>query len=238
MNTLDTQFSRVAGCMSLVEHAALAARGNSRITHEDLVSIGKVALVTCVQAVGPGVDEVEFRAIAYTRVRGAMLDELRKADPLTRQKRTCVRAVRGALESLTKGLHREPTLLEIRQATGLEIVAIRRALDTIESGDDRSATEWEQGNVVDENAPVPSTAAEGGDVRELLEAALAQLSPRQATVLKAYYLDEMTLQEVAAAIGCTAENVRILRDAGVEKLRRNFAALGLWQVLISRSCER
>ena len=68
--------------------------------------------------------------------------------------------------------------------------------------------------------------------------ALARLSPNQAFVVRRYYLEDATLEEIADQVGVSKERVRQIREAGEKKLRADEAVLALWRSIISQRCVR
>ena len=197
--------------------AVLDRRLPLHVSREDLASAGRAALVASfAQARGP---LPEIRAYCFARVRGAMFDELRRLDPLSRRTRARVTAVRRAAADLEQEFGRAPNDLELAAAVDLSPAALRQALalgvaaDSPDTGNDTLAT------VADGAARSPAESAESGDVVALVRAALGQLPERHARVVQRYYFEEATLDEIAGERGVSIERVRQLRTAGEKRLR-------------------
>jgi len=197
--------------------AVLDRRLPLHVSREDLASAGRAALVASfAQARGP---LPEIRAYCFARVRGAMFDELRRLDPLSRRTRARVTAVRRAAADLEQEFGRAPNDLELAAAVDLSPAALRQALalgvaaDSPDTGNDTLAT------VADGAARSPAESAESGDVVALVRAALGQLPERHARVVQRYYFEEATLDEIAGELGVSIERVRQLRTAGEKRLR-------------------
>jgi len=218
--------------------AAVARRVPLHVSRDDLASAGKLALVEALlRYEGP---REEARAYCYVRVRGAVLDELRQLDPLSRHSRTQVNLVRKARAALERQLGRIPTLAEIAEITGLtvdSVAQVERLGQAAEacSLDETDAAGERLHSVADHAAACPARAAESGDTNASVQAALERLAPIHAHVLRRYYIDDATLDDIAIELGVSKERVRQIREAAEKKLRADFVVLTLWQsVLIYR----
>jgi RNA polymerase sigma factor for flagellar operon FliA len=67
-----------------------------------------------------------------------------------------------------------------------------------------------------------------------MRAALDRLQPNQALALRRYYLEDATLDDIAAELGVSRERARQVREAGERKLSADFIVLALWQSLLNR----
>lgn len=215
--------------------APLARRLPVTVSRDDLASAGRVALVETLSDFDGPVHEA--RAYASTRVRGAMLDELRRLDPLSRRTRARVNVVRRAAADLAQELGRSATAGEVAQATGMTSDTVRRT-EQLALAAEAYAHEGPDGEDVfarcaDEDGISPVEFAESGELAELVQTALARLAPNQAYALRRYYIEEATLEEIAGELGVSKERVRQIREAGEKKLRSDYQVLALWQSIIS-----
>lgn len=214
--------------------ASVARRLPPHVSREDLASAGKLALVEALlNFAGPA---AEARAYCYVRVRGAVLDELRRLDPLSRQTRARVKQVRAATRELERLLGRAPNENEVASATGFSLEQLRKIERLANAAKACSADETDgvSHELVDADAACPATSAEAGDVSVSVQAALDRMPTNHAHVLRRYYLDDATLDEIAVELGISKERVRQIREAAEKKLRADFIVLALWQSLLSR----
>jgi RNA polymerase sigma factor for flagellar operon FliA len=229
----------IAETISVVDAvlAALARRVPPQVPREDLASAGKLALVEALlRYTGP---PAQARAYCYVRVRGAVLDELRRLDPLSRHTRAQVTVVRRARSAIEQRLGRAPTTAEVAAVTGLPAAALdqidRLAHAAAVCSLDETDAEGSLLHVfVDPHAACPARSAESDDATASVQAALERLAPNQAHVLRRYYLDDATLEDIAAELGVSKERVRQIREAAEKKLRADFIVLALWQSLLGR----
>lgn len=244
----------LAETLSVVD-AVLASLGHRlpvAASREDLASAGKLALVEALLRFdGPA---EEARAYCFVRVRGAIFDELRRLDPLSRHTRTQLRLVRQTAETLEHRFGRPPSPGELAQATGLSLAGLAQLEQSATAsrsgspegggarpspwaeaaGDRPGALSTPLDAVADPAAACPARSAESGETTAGVRAALSRLAPHHARVLQRYYLEDATLEAISAELGVSKERVRQIREAAEKKLREDFLVLALWQSLFSR----
>ncbi|MFI5357261.1 MAG: sigma-70 family RNA polymerase sigma factor [Opitutales bacterium] len=234
--TSTPPLTQLVDTLSVVEGALrqLGRRLPAHVSREDLASAGKVALVEALlRFAGPA---GEARAYCFARVRGAMLDELRRLDPLSRRTRRRVKTVARAEAALTGRLGREPADFEVAAATGLTVGAVREAnrfalTDAFSLDGSADGVPFE---LRDTTAPCPAESAAADDTAHSVQVALKRLPPNQALALRRYFLEDATLDEIARELGVSRERARQIRAAGEKKLRTDFVVLALWQSLLAR----
>jgi RNA polymerase sigma factor for flagellar operon FliA len=216
---------------------SVARRIPLHVSREDLASAGKVALIEALLRFNGPAEQA--RAYCYVRVRGAVMDELRRLDPLSRHTRTQVSLVRRATAALERQLGRAPSTSEVAQATGFSPDALAQlerltAVAQACSADETDANGDSLHALVDADATCPATSAESGDTTDLVRAALDRLAPNHAHVLRRYHLDDATLDDISIELGISKERVRQIREAAEKKLREDFVVLALWQSVLNR----
>ncbi|MBM3854009.1 MAG: sigma-70 family RNA polymerase sigma factor [Verrucomicrobia bacterium] len=234
-----TPIVSLADTLSVVDAVlgAIDRRLPAHVSRDDLASAGKLALVEALLNFDGPSEQV--RAYCYVRVRGAVLDELRRLDPLSRYTRRRVVVVQRAVAGFERQFGRVPTLGEVAALTGFprETVAQLEQLASAARVISVDATD-EDGEclhaIPDASAAGPAGAAESDDLHASIRAALDRLAPRYAQVLRRYYLDEATLEDIAAELGVSKERVRQIREKAEQKLREDFVVLALWQAVLNR----
>jgi RNA polymerase sigma factor FliA len=198
---------------------------------QDLASAGKLALMEVLSDFGGTFSR--DRGYVICRVRGAVMDEMRRQDPLSRYGRAQVRLVRGAVSALEAGLNRAPTDAEVAARAGLSeadvskisrlgLAAVALSVDAPGRGGERARL------VADPDAPSPADVAERGDRASAIRAALLRLSPSQSLVLQGYYFNGLTLQEIADDLGLSVVRVHQLRSSAEERLRGDPGVAEAW----------
>ena len=230
MNCIASTSVTLADVLDIVDTAVatIARRVPRHIGRDDLASVGKIALIQAFARSSGSPDEI--RAYCFVRVRGAILDELRRVDAFTRRARANIRLVSDAAAMISSKLGRAPTATELAEHTGLrvrEVVAVHAMV----AAEERAASfNWE--TLADDDALTPAERMEELDVGAALSAALDRLPQNQALALRLYYLEEATLDRIAAELSVSRERARQLREAGEKKLRADLAVLSLWHSVI------
>lgn len=215
--------------------ASLDRRLPVHVSRDDLASAGKLALIEALLRFdGP---PEQARAYCFIRVRGAVIDELRRLDPLSRHTRTQVTLIRRAAAALDREFGRAPTGSEIAEVTGLSVDAIAHleciaAATHLCSIDETDLDGEALHAVVDTAAACPARTVESIDTHASVRAALQRLAPNHAHVLRRYYLEDATLDSIAEELGVSKERIRQIREAAEKKLREDFVVLALWQSLL------
>ncbi len=218
----------ISAHLGLVRRIAWHVHGrvSTAIPVEDLVQIGMVALIEAARAFEDR-GHAAFATYASVRVRGAMIDNLRKSATLVR---SAIRRRRefGIVASRLAGqLGRPATDAEMAAALELTVEAYRTAADTThalryESLDEvySDHSEW----FADE-APDAFDNLARGDLRRAVSAAISDLPEREALVLQLYYVEEMNLEEIGQTMNVGAARICQIKKSALDKVR---AKLGGW----------
>lgn len=211
--------------MGLVRKIAWHVHGSvsSATDVEDLIQIGMVALVEAAN----GYRDVgnAFSTYATMRIRGAMIDQLRRQSTLCRSamaRRRELLAVRARLE---QKLGRAPTDAETAAEMGLEAADFRELVDTTQAAYHGSIDDMYSDNSMlfaDESATADEALAEV-ELKEALAACIDELPEREAMVLQLYFVEEMNLEEIGRVIGVGAARVCQLKKAATDILRQRLA---------------
>ncbi|GAB1488811.1 RNA polymerase sigma factor WhiG [Opitutaceae bacterium] len=234
MEIPEPSFARTLAVVDTVL-GQLSRRLPAHVSREDLASAGKVALIESLVRTGgaePG--------LSHARVRGAMLDELRRLDPLSRRSRSQINAIRQAAATLERATGRVPTPAEVAEAAGVTLEALHQAEALAAAANTCSVHETNETGelchvLIDRNAACPARSAEAEDVSATLQAALNRLPPNHAHIIRRYYLEDATLDDIANELDLSKERVRQIREAAARKLRGDFMVLALWQSFLNRT---
>lgn len=203
----------------------------NHVGRDDLASAGKLALIMAMAQVEGSEDEI--RAYCFVRVRGAMLDELRRLDTLSRSRRAQEKSVIRAKNRLAGELGRYPGLNEIAADTQLSVATVSSILRAQAAEAEQTEIEWNA--LPDTESPSPLDNVELAELQSSLLAALGRLPANQALALRLYYLEDASLDDIAAQLGVSRERARQVREAGEKKLRVDFVVLSLWQSVLAQS---
>lgn len=199
------------------------SRMSSAIEVEDLLQTGMVALVEAAQSYqdrGLG-----FTNYAKLRVRGAMIDALRKASHVSRSAMTFQKRLRAAEDELSRQLGRSPGEGELAAAMGMDRESFCTAADQARSVDLESMeTVYSDQNIwFTDPAESADNRAERLQQRDRLAAAIDALPPREAMILQLYFIEELNLDEIGQTLNIGAARVCQIKKAALAKLHRQLA---------------
>jgi len=193
---------------------------------KDLVQDGMIGLIdaACRYDEARG---IKFETFAERRVRGAMIDALRK-DAWPRGVRRQRRELEAAREQLRKELGSEPSMADLAARMGSDEVRLSRTIvriNTIESTSPLSSGENVDGAqlpaaLVPSEPVAPDKAFEQAEVRDRIRAAIASLPARERKVVGLYYYGEATMKEIGAEIGVNESRVSQLHARAIGRLKK------------------
>jgi RNA polymerase sigma factor for flagellar operon FliA len=202
---------------------------------DELVSAGQFGLLAAVE----NFDEsrgLSFSTFAAARVRGAMLDELRRQDRVPRSVRAKARQINAVRDALANQLGRKPSDRELAMAAGLPLDQLWRWQQDVDRAGQVSldapvaSREAESGSVGDRLACLglsPSDEYDREESRERLHEALSRLGTAEQRVLLMYFFEEKPMSEIAAVLGVSESRVSQIRSKALSRLRAHFASVGI-----------
>ena len=208
--------------MGLVRKIAwhMHGRVKSAIEIEDLIQIGMYGLVTAAQnyVVKEG---VSFASYAGIRIRGEIVDHLRRNSNLCRTTIQMQQKYNASFEKLSRQLQREPKNSEIAKDMGLEA----SELDNWEQAF-AANTHQSLDSVYDEfsiwfasNDQSPEDELSDTELRENLVEALKTLPEREAMLVQLYYVEELNVYEIAEVLEITTGRVSQIKKSAISRLR-------------------
>jgi RNA polymerase sigma factor FliA len=204
------------------------------IEQADLVSYGIFGLIDAIEKFDIN-RSIKFETYAISRIRGAIIDELRAIDWIPRSVRYKAREVERAYAALEGELRRTPTEPEVAQRLGIGLDDLHQifsqvsyvnvvALDELltvggEKGDKLSLVD----TLEDTRAEDPVTAFENEETKFLLARAIDQLPEREKIVVTLYYYEGLTLAEIGRVLGVTESRICQMHTKAVLQLRAKLA---------------
>ncbi len=200
------------------------------IQEEDLLQVGYLGLIDAADRFSEGSDS-EFRAYATCRIRGQIMDDLRKRDILTRSMRDRVDKLKKAKRELQHELMRDPSPEEVSRRLDismddfyqLECEARAEALISMEdiickvAGVNQYVLEKMGKNDLD-----PEVETQIVEVRNILVDEIDKLSDKERMVVSLYYYDEITLREIGEVLGVTESRISQVHAQAIIKLERRL----------------
>ncbi len=219
--------------LGLVHHVArqMSRTLAVRADFDELVSAGTMGLIAALDGFEPA-RGLAFSTFAAPRIRGAILDELRKQDHVPRSIRRKTREISAARETLMRVLGRIPNDDELSEHLGVDRDTLWRWQADVEGAHhiplDRAPGERES------HAPAPIeilTTNEESEVEEAinhqqevhhLKDAILRLKEQERIVLSLYYFEELKLHEIAKVLELTESRVSQIRSKALGKLRTDL----------------
>lgn len=221
--------------LGLVHHVARQLSRSLAVDadFDELVSAGSVGLMSALDAFDT-TRGLAFSTFAAPRIRGAILDELRRQDHVPRSIRRKTRDIAGAREALTRVNGLPPENKEIAQHLGIDLETLWRWQSEIEGVFhlplDRQAADSDA-----RSTPADTLAGDTESVIEdritlkeeveVLRDAIMELKEQERVVLSLYYFEELKLHEIAAILELTESRVSQIRSKAISKLRVKMASL-------------
>lgn len=199
---------------------------------EDLVSYGILGLLEAIDRYDQQ-RGVKFETYARARIRGAMLDNLRRAYPFPRSLEEKLRKLMNVSERLEQvygpGVTEEKLAAELKISVEelqslwayLHYFATVSLEEFLAPGGKEKA-----GTLPDQKSPDPSAVYEEKELQAHLEAALGELLPKDQLVLALYYQEELTLKEIGAVLGVSESRACQLRTRALLRLRAKLKERG------------
>src|SRR5579862_8242422 len=226
------QNRRIVGSLPFVE--SLARRMACTMPHSidlgDLVQDGVIGLIDAARRFDD-TRGIKFETFAERRVRGAMIDALRR-DAWPRGVRRVRRELEAAREELRRELGAEPTLADLARRVGTDEARLERTIvriNTIESTSPIANLEGLDNAslpavLVPSEPPSPERVYEETEVRDRMRKAIAQLPPRERKIVTLYYFQDATMKQIGDAIGVNESRVSQLHARAIDRLRRILIA--------------
>jgi RNA polymerase sigma factor for flagellar operon FliA len=197
------------------------------LDRDDLFGYGMLGLIQAADSFEPG-RGLKFSTYAFPKIRGAILDELRRADFLPRGRREKVRGLDRAVAALEQRAGVAPAPEEIARELGVsldevdEILLSARSAGTASLDEDVSSSLLEK--LSDPRCSDPRGSVERRETKELLVAAIAGLCEQERTVVTLYYAEELLLREIAEVLGLTESRVSQIHTRALYRLNRELSA--------------
>lgn len=206
----------------------------NNIDQADLVSYGIFGLIDAIEKFDLA-REIKFETYAISRIRGAIIDELRSIDWIPRSVRAKAREVERAFSVLEARLQRTPSEDEVAAELGITEAELRRifsqlsfvnvvALDELlHMGSERGDRVTLGDTIIDTKTPDPEMVLEDEETKYILADSVASLNEREKIVITLYYYEGLTLAEIGQVLGVTESRVCQLHTKAVIQLRAKIA---------------
>ena len=207
---------------------ALRLKGKlpQRIELNELLSAGTLGLIESLGKFRPEL-KIKFETYAENRIKGAMLDELRRMDWFSRGLRRRVRMLEEAIRRIEHQTGRPATQDDIQKMTGLSEKDVDVGLGALQNQLCLSLDAISENFSVDKRTHLEDEPYQSAVLQEIIDKIallIDELTPREKLVLSLYYSEELNMNETAEVMGITEGRVSQLHSQALKKLREKFRA--------------
>jgi RNA polymerase sigma factor for flagellar operon FliA len=205
----------------------------AHVDEGDLVSYGLLGLIGAIERYDPDRD-IKFETYAISRIKGAIIDELRALDWVPRSVRSRAREIERAIGELEAKLGTAPTDEQIAAKIGISVDELEESLTDISRSSIAALDElWSTSGdgdqvslldtIEDTAGPRPADVLDATELREALADAIARLPEREKLVVTLYYYEELTLREIGEVLGVTESRISQLHTKAILRLKARLA---------------
>jgi RNA polymerase sigma factor FliA len=208
--------------------ARLAMTLPDHVSRDDLRSVGLIGLLQALRKYDPAAGSA-FETYARVRIRGAMLDELRRMDWVPRTIHEKARKIQKAVARLEQQLGRAPTEMQVAGALGLSVAECTELLDEVRPAafvclDSAASPEDEEGGslyevVADNSGENPVEQVSQRELKQVILERLKELPKIQRKVLALYYGEDLHLREIAEVLDLTESRICQIHSQAILSIR-------------------
>lgn len=206
---------------------------NKYMDYDDLVSYGFIGLMDAITKYDES-KGIKFSSYASIRIKGAIIDEIRRARPISKGAMDKLNKYNKAVEILQNKLFREPTNEEIAQQLNVTVADVAEienyinyisivSLDDIIFSDDDDMNVM--GVIEDKQSPSPEQTFENKEKISNLSDAISKLKEKDRIVLNLYYYERLTLKEIGKVLEVSESRVCQLHSRAIRNLREKMKEL-------------
>ncbi|MEG0772959.1 FliA/WhiG family RNA polymerase sigma factor [Clostridium sp.] len=232
---LDLKTEIVKKYLPLVKYIAskIIVGKTKYVEYEDLVSYGMLGLMDALSKFDES-KGMKFSTYASIRVKGSMIDELRRNSPIPKRSMDKLNRYNAAVESLQNKLLRDPTDMEIAKAMEINLEELGQiegyvnymsmvSLDSLLFSEDDDVALLN--SIEDVNSPSPQKTLEDKEMYEYLLKALELLRDKDKLVLNLYYYEGLTLKQIGEVLEVSESRVCQLHSKAILNLRKAIEKL-------------
>jgi RNA polymerase sigma factor for flagellar operon FliA len=205
----------------------------NRTELEDIHSAGIIGLIRALEDFKPE-KNASFKTYATLRVRGHILDYLRKIDVVSRNDRAKLREIERTISNLSFKFEREPSAFEIANQLGMDLRECHRLLElahlnyaiSLDQTHEMDGEEVRLSDIIaDEKTSGPLEQLSKKNILKLVKEAIFKLPERQRLIVLMYYHDEMTLLEIGKVLNLSESRISRLLGKAILSIRNELKSM-------------
>ncbi len=219
----------ILGHVPLLKHIVGRMACPHGIERDDLYGFGMLGLIAAADSWEPQ-RGLKFSTYAYTRIRGAILDELRRSDHLSRGSRERLREVDRTIHRFEQEHGAAPSPEDIARELGTSVDEIDELLVAARAGGETSLDEMGEESsslsslLADPRSPDPLGSAEWNECKLRVADAIEELPDQERSVITLYYAEGLLLREISDVLGVTESRVSQIHSRAIYRLNRAMSA--------------
>ena len=209
--------------MPLVKKVALhlSARLPASVDIDDLIQVGMLGLLEALNNFD-ATNGAQFTTFAKLRVRGAMLDEVRRFSTLPRSVMTSIREINQATAALEQEMGRPVKDTELSDAMGMSLEDLQHQKGRNYNYQTVQIEDQPDGAEPPLSALIPTRDADQAAFQKALAKAIGELPEREQLIFALYYDEELNLKEIAAVLEVSESRISQIQSGSVKKLRQKL----------------
>jgi len=203
----------------------------SKVEYDDLVGFGVMGLIDSIERYDI-TKNIKFETYAQIRIKGAIIDNIRKLDWIPRSLRKRSKEIQDAMIKLENDLGRTPSNIELAKYLNISLDALESALADIStfnitSLEDILINKGEH-NIEDENkTDTPEQIYEDKELKEILVDTIDRLPVKEKTVISLYYYEELTYKEIGYILELSESRISQIHSKAILGLKNQLIKEGL-----------
>ena len=229
--TLETKNELVLNYIYLVKSIVfrMLPTYGSYSNYDDLVSCGVIGLIDAIDKFDIKRD-VKFEYYASMRIKGEIIDHIRKQDWAPSSLRRKIQEIGNAYTELEKKLFREPTDTEVAEYINMEVDELQRIMEkthtfNIVHFEEMLTDDYSVGQTIPDESEGPQERIEKEEMKKILGDLIDSLPDKEKLVVTLYYFEEITLKGIAGILGVSESRVSQIHSKVLLKLRTKLQHL-------------
>lgn len=202
----------------------------SKIEYDDLLGYGILGLIDSIDKYDIS-KNIKFETYAQIRIRGAIIDNIRKQDWIPRSLRKKSKVVQNAILVLENKLGRSPSNSEIAKELSISLDELDILLSDISTFNVSSLEEIliNKGDYLSDNNNInnPELIYQGKEIRELLTDSIETLSKKEKMVISLYYYEELTYKEIGQVLELSESRISQIHSKAILRMKNFLANNGI-----------
>ncbi|WP_456401370.1 sigma-70 family RNA polymerase sigma factor [Persephonella sp.] len=197
------------------------------VTEEDLINTGVLGLIDAINKYDPS-KGVKLSTYAEIRIRGQIIDSLRKLDWIPRNVRQKARHIEAAILEVEQKLGREASPEEIAEYLGMDVEEYMKyaekisnsgliSIDTTVGTDEDANTKLWQ--IISINDDTPDKYVEEEELKRIISDIISKLNERERLVITLYYYEELSMKEIGEVLGLTESRISQIHTKTMMKIK-------------------